>query len=70
MAEITAEQLLQLNRTSRSSIEVSRNFKGEYGWVIKRYYDDEPDGVNAAMDGIRGIDAELRSEFLSAADAS
>lgn len=67
-------QLLQMQRESTSSIEVTRNAKGDYQWVLKRYYDADgqsPEGFLAtdaqALEDIKRIDAELRQHFLGVA---
>lgn len=52
-------------RESRSSIELTRNAKGEYQWVIKRYYDDADEGAaQNALDAIKSVDGQLRGDFL------
>lgn len=54
-----------LNRDTRSSIELTRNAKGDYQWVIKRYFDQED--VNASADALKEagwIDTSLREKYL------
>ena len=52
----------ELARETRSSIEVTRNAKGDYQWCIKIYWDS----INeiAPTRDIEGIDADLRRRFL------
>ena len=68
------EQLLEIARESRSSIELSRDAKGVYRWDIKLYFDaglidayNEPDGeAPRAMRLLRSIDERLRAQFIPA----
>lgn len=57
-------EILELSRETRSSIEVSRNAKGEYAWKLKLYLEDGAEGD--ALDRLSRIDDELRVRFLSA----
>ena len=56
--------LTELRRETRSSIEVTRNSKGEYQWVIKRYHEDTPDETAQALKDISSVDRSLRTEYL------
>ena len=51
-----------LRRELPHSIEVSRNYKGEYAYVLKRYYEDGAE--KAAVDTLASIDADLRDRFI------
>ena len=57
-----AQNLEELKRETRSSIEVTRNSKSDYQWVIKTYYEDGKEGE--ALGTIRRIDGMLRYDFL------
>lgn len=59
---MSSEQLAQLQRETRSSIEVTRNSKGDYQWVIKCYF-DEGEEVHI-LDTIQAIDRTLRITYL------
>lgn len=50
----------------RSSIELSRNAKGEYSYHAKLYFDDDPDGENMrrAMSRVQGIVADLDAKYM------
>ena len=53
-------------RDIRSSIEVTRNAKGDYQWVIKRYFDQEDESASKdAKKEIDWIDARLRETYVS-----
>ncbi len=54
--------LQQLARETRSSIEVTKNARGEYQWVVKVYFEDGYD--LKALDTCFDIDSRLRSHFL------
>lgn len=68
----------QLARETRSSIEVTRNSKADYQWVIKLYFDaeteivvdsptDEEPALGEASEALRLIeliDTRLRNQFL------
>ena len=55
-------ELAELQRETRSSIELERTAKGEYKWTVKRYY--ESDQPTEALSEIKYIDAKLRDEYL------
>lgn len=55
-------ELAELQRETRSSIELTRNSKGDYQWVIKSYYEEEQ--ADVALKVINGIDVVLRAEYL------
>lgn len=70
-------QSVQIQREATSSIEVTRNAKGDYQWVIKRYYaggteiDVDPEsGILldpeswTALQEIKRVDELLRQHFL------
>ena len=58
----------QIQRETRSSIEVTRNAKGDYQWVIKRYFDGDSDSeMGAAMNSVRAADKRLREDYLEGA---
>ena len=52
----------ELARETHSSIEVTRNAKGDYQWVLKRYYEDGAEDYALAQ--LKLIDVELRRAFL------
>lgn len=52
----------ELARETRSSIELTRNAKGDYQWVIKCYYED---GQHVqALARTWAIDSALRKDYL------
>ena len=51
----------ELAKENRSSIEVSKNAKGEYAWKIKVYYEDEKE--DNPLGRIKDIDTNLRVMF-------
>jgi hypothetical protein len=70
------QQLGEIAREARSSIELSRDAKGVYRWDIKLYFDaglidayNEPDGeAPRAMRLLRSIDERLRAQFVPSGD--
>jgi hypothetical protein len=65
--ELTEEMmdLEQMARETRSSLELTRNAKGDYQWVIKAYYDGTVDGEeDAATSRVERIDTKLREMYL------
>lgn len=62
----------QLQRDTRSSIELTRNAKGDYQWSIKRYYDQNADESDDAIRDLEHVDTELRRAYLpeTAADSA
>lgn len=60
------EQVAQLQRETRSSIELTRNSKGDYQWVVKQYHEGTPESITEAMQSLSRIDAQLRREYLPA----
>ena len=54
--------LEQLARETRSSIELTRNAKSDYQWVIKIYYADGEQGV--ALQEIIQADEKLRFRYI------
>ncbi len=62
---MTAEELLaQLKRETTSSIELTRNAKGDYQWCCKIYF--ELGQEDEALGRLSTIDAALRVRFLVA----
>ena len=57
-----AEQLAQLQRETRSSIEVERTAKQDYKWTIKVYFEDGAEVE--AIDTVERIDTTLRETYL------
>lgn len=49
-----------------SSIEVTRNARGDYQWSIKVYMQDSQTLKVYGTEVLRGIDAQLRERFLPA----
>ena len=56
--------LTMLQRETRSSIEVTRNARGDYQWTIKQYHEATGTAAFAAIEDVSIIDARLRSLFL------
>ncbi len=56
------ERLAQLQRESKSSVELQRAKDGTYYWTIKVYF-EEGEGP-AALAAIHGIDGLLRANYL------
>lgn len=52
----------QLARETRSSIELTRNAKGDYQWVIKAYH--ETGGEQTALATVSLVDYALRERYL------
>jgi hypothetical protein len=52
-------ELQQIEHLNPHSIELSKNAKGEYAWVVKAYFGDED-----PIGRIKAIDAELRRLYL------
>lgn len=61
---MTPQELVQLQRETRSSIELTRNAKGDYQWVIKRYHENTDEDQRKALADIRATDAQLRLDYL------
>lgn len=60
-----ADELLELQRLTRSSIELKRSVKGEYGWDAKIYLEsEEPSCVEAALLRLHYIDEALRDRYV------
>lgn len=60
----TAGQLLQLAHENRSSIEVTKNAKGERTFAVKLYWDQDQEGAEQkALERIAFIDAELLRKY-------
>lgn len=59
------EQAAEIHRLSPSSIELTRNAKGDYQWVAKIYA--ENDDLLAVVRQLKVIDQALRDEFLPVA---
>lgn len=57
-------QALTLARETRSSIELTRNAKGDYQWTVKLYVEDGAE--DAALATLAQIDATLRATYLDA----
>jgi hypothetical protein len=57
------EQAL-IQRETRSSVELTRNAKGDYQWSIKVYGED--DGLEAALNTAKAIDHKLRQAYVAA----
>jgi len=55
-------QIVQLARETRSSIEVTRNAKGDPQWTIKAYCEDGQE--EEALDRIRSVELQLRNFYL------
>ncbi|MDE2104999.1 MAG: hypothetical protein KGL39_47615 [Patescibacteria group bacterium] len=53
--------LEELQRITRSSVELSKNAKGDYQWVIKAYFEDGQE--DDALDRLKHIDDELRKQY-------
>jgi len=55
---------MELERNEKqSSIEVSRNAKGEYSFKVKIYYDDGVKKSNDVVDEIERIMKNLKTRF-------
>lgn len=54
--------VIQLQRETRSSIELTRNARGEYGWVIKLYC--EGGDMGSGVDVLQDVDQALRRLYL------
>ncbi len=64
------DYLAQMQRETRSSIEVTRNSRSEYQWVLKVYYEESKHFE--AITVLEVVDRELRDWFIphfSEADA-
>jgi len=48
----------------QSSVEVSRNGKGEYSWKIKVYFDDEKKERDDLLDYIEDLNTKIKQRFL------
>lgn len=58
-----------LARETRSSIEVNRNSKGDYQWVIKRYFEDGHEDDPRIAD-VNYIDGQLRAQYVPTPEAA
>ena len=56
------EAVEELARETRSSIEVTRNAKGDYQWTIKHYHEAGDEAV--AFDTIKYVEILLRHFYL------
>lgn len=56
--------VLETIRESRSSIELSRDAKGDYRWSIKLYFDAQEDDETQVIAQIARLDGRLRDGFL------
>jgi len=54
MTELTEKQ---------SSIELSRNAKGEYAWKIKRYYNEDTQNEEELVDYVEDLNTKLKLRF-------
>lgn len=52
----------ELERSTRSSIEISKDAKDTYRWSIKVYFEDGHE--KEAVERVQRIDHDLRSRFL------
>lgn len=52
-----------LARETRSSIELTRNAKGDYQWSIKAYFDEGHE--DDALGMLEAIDGTLRAVYVS-----
>lgn len=59
---MTEPQVALLARETRSSIEVTRNARGDYQWSAKVYF--EEGHALDALAVLSGIDDELRARYL------
>jgi hypothetical protein len=57
-------QVALLARETRSSIELTRNARGDYQWVMKVYF--EEGHAQSALAVLSVIDDELRARYLPA----
>ncbi len=55
-------QIMQLQRETRSSIEVTHYKDGSPGWVIKKYFADGEE--EAALAAIQALEVLLRAFYL------
>lgn len=58
------EQVAELQRETRSSIELQRAKDGTYYWMIKIYFEPSDDLTEAALDRVQEIDTLLRRGYL------
>jgi hypothetical protein len=54
----------ELARENRSSVELSRDSKGDYRWSIKLYFDADQDDEAEVIKQLARLDGRLRSTFL------
>lgn len=60
------EQVAELARENRSSIEIKRNAKSEYAWDVKVFFDESAyNAADIAAEIVRHIDATLRITYLT-----
>lgn len=57
------EEIAELRKDSRDSVEISKNAKGEYSWKIKRYYDATSQNYGEIVQELIDIDTELKENF-------
>ena len=68
MSESPPPVIVQMQRETHSSIELTRNAKSEYQWQIKIYHEDGDE--DSALQTLQHIDTRLREMFLPAAEQS
>ena len=60
-----------VQRETRSSVELTRNAKGDYQWSIKLYLDSNDDAdFESALERLETVDATLRTVYLGAPAAT
>ena len=62
---MSAETVRVLDRETRSSIELTRNARGDYQWCLKLYVEDGREAE--AQPVLERLDQQLRSSFLGEA---
>ena len=61
----------ELQRETRSSIELQRSVKGDYYWTVKVYFDREDATEPEATLALLGnIDAQLRQDYTTRLEAA
>ena len=66
--EAMSEQpvIVQMQRETHSSIELTRGQRQSYSWVIKLYHEEGDE--DSALQTLQHIDARLREMFIPAAE--
>lgn len=62
--EPNAQPVAAIQRETRSSIELTRNAKGDYQWAVKAYFEEGNEEDALAM--LETVDQTLRAVYLGA----